>query len=92
MRHDIDLRFLFRRDLSAGFINMVAQASLTPQPRLGFGCPNEFKDSLVADQRFTGPIAANEREQPMFNWIPFGGPRRQMRHGDRDVEFIRQLL
>lgn len=92
MRHKVNLHFLFRRDLLARFINMLVQMRLTPQPRLGFSRPDELENGLVADQWFARPITANEREKPMLNRVPFGGARGQVRHGDRDVKCIGQLL
>ena len=47
---------------------------------------------LIIPKWFTAPIRGDEREQPVFNLVPFAGARRKMTDGNRKARFIRQLL
>ena len=62
------------------------------QPTLCFCGSNEFEERFVTDQRLSGPIATDLRKQAMLNRVPLGSACGQMRHGDRQAEFIRQRL
>jgi hypothetical protein len=49
-------------------------------------------DGLVADQRLTAPVLCNEREQPVFDFVPFAGAWREMANRDRQTQFIGEIL
>src|ERR1700730_1450808 len=43
-------------------------------------------------KRLAAPIRGDEREQPVFNLVPFAGARRKVTNGNRKARFIRELL
>ena len=92
MRDQIDLRFLFRRELPLGFVKGLGQVRLAAQPGLSFCGPNEFENCFVTDQGLSSPVLADLRKQAMLNRIPLGSSGRIMRHSDRQSEFIRHSL
>jgi len=49
-------------------------------------------DDLMADKRLAAPVASDEREQAMFDPVPFARAGRQVAYGDRHAEFVSELL
>jgi hypothetical protein len=47
---------------------------------------------LVIDQRFAAPVLGDEREQLMFDRVPFAGAWQQMTERNRQPEFIGEGL
>ena len=70
MRNQIDLHFLFRRELPPDFVRGLVQVRLAAQPGLRFRGANEFEDRFVTDQRLSSPVTADLRKQAMLNWVP----------------------
>src|SRR5271156_5816292 len=62
------------------------------QAGVGVGGSDQLDDGLVAEQRPAAPVLSDEREETMFDLVPFAGSGRQMADGDLDVEFIGQGL
>ncbi len=92
MPFQVDLRFLFSRDLETSFIIGGIQVGPTPQACFRSRRPNEFEDGLVTAQRLPGPVLFDMAKQLVFNRVPFGRVRRQVYDGDCQAELVRQLL
>src|ERR1035437_208387 len=58
----------------------------------GGGCGDQLHDPLMADERLSPPVAGDEREEAMLDLVPLAGAGRQVTDGDRDIEFVGQLL
>ena len=61
-------------DLRRIFIEIGLCPHLQAGP--GGGAGNQFDHSLMAGQRLAAPVLADEGEEPVFDFIPFAGPRR----------------
>lgn len=79
-------------DFQPRFILGSIQARLTREACLGAGGADELQHGFVTHQRLSGPVQANEAEQPMLNGIPFRRPRREVRHRKGQLTFIGQFL
>ena len=53
---------------------------------------DQIDDRLIIAKRLTAPIRGDEREQPVFNLVPFAGAWREVTDGNRKARFIRQFL
>ena len=73
---------LFFGNRNARLIDCRVQISLTTKARGRGRRPNVVEHRLIAVQRMTCPVAANQVEHAMLNRVPFGGSGRIM--VDRD--------
>src|SRR5262245_28140211 len=92
MRNQIDLLFLFSRELPFCSVRCRVPIRLAAQPSLRLRGTNEFENRFVTDQRLSSPIADDLRKQAVLNRIPFGSACGKMRHYDCQSEFVRHLL
>ncbi len=53
---------------------------------------NQVDDGLVILKGLSAPIGRNEREQPVFHFVPFAGARGKVTDGNGKTGFIRELL
>ena len=75
---DTEVSDLLVRDLDAQRIEIRIDLRTHLQARLGGGSRDEIDDDLMADQRLASPVLTDEREQPVFDLVPFTGAGRQM--------------
>src|SRR5437762_14030455 len=92
MRVAIDLGSFRRCELHFGRVDRASQLCLTPKAVLRPRGSNKLQHCFVTDQRLARPVGANQANHAMFNRVPFGGAWREVRHRDRELEFIRQPL
>src|SRR3982074_639866 len=76
----------------AGGIGTLIQATLNGEPRCRCCCRDQLNDDLMREQWSAAPIFCNEREETMFNPIPFARSRRVVRNGNRQIRYVRQTL
>jgi hypothetical protein len=57
------------------------------QTRLRCRGADQIDDDLITYQRFGTPVLRDEREQPMFDFVPLTCPWRQMVNNDVDADF-----
>ena len=77
-------------DLDAGGIGSGVQTRAHPKARGGRRRGNELHDDFVGDEGLAPPVLADEREEAVFDLVPFAGAGREMTHGDRQPQFVRQ--
>src|SRR5512136_3476527 len=53
---------------------------------------NQLHDNLMADQGSPSPIHADMRKKPMFYFVPFAGPGREMADRNTQTGFCRKSL
>lgn len=92
MWHQVDLGFIFGRDLQASFVVGSVQAGAATEAVLCFRGADELQHGLVTDQRLSSPVLADDTEPPMLHRIPLGGAWRKVRHRDDQLKLIGQRL
>ena len=55
------------------------------------GC-DQLDYRAIAAQGLAAPVDGDERKQAMLDLVPLAGARRQVTHGNRNAEFVGQLL
>jgi len=92
VRFQVNLRLLLGGDLEARLIGRLVH--IRPNPQAGFrtGRSNELQHGFVIPERLSRPIGFNMTKQSVLNQVPLRRVGRQVRDGDRQAEFIRQLL
>lgn len=92
VRRDIDCGHLRVRDLDAVRVeigmNFAFHVQAGPRGRVG----DQLHDGVATDQGFAAPVLCDEGEQPVFDLVPFAGTWRQMANGDRQTEFVGEIL
>ena len=68
-----EFRHLFVGNLDARWIAVRVETTLHRQPRLGGRGGNQVDYDLMADQRLAPPVLTDEREQTVFDLVPFAG-------------------
>src|SRR5260370_2029306 len=92
MRKYVDSGELCIGDFESFRIFLFVEFSAQSQPCLGSGSGNAFDDWAKAAQGFAARVDADERKKPMRDFVPLTGSRRQVAHGDRELEFVSQFL
>ena len=76
----------------AFWIALFVQLAADGQTSAG-GCRrNKLNDHFVADQRFSAPVLADEREQAVLDLIPLAGAGRQVTDDNLKPDLVRKLL
>ena len=65
-------------------------SSAHPQPGAGGDGLERFDDDLVGTPGASAPVAADRREQPVLDPVPFAGARRQVTDGDGQSTLVGQ--
>ena len=71
---------------------MRVQHGMHAQACFGSGMTNEFQHEFVADQRLATPIDRDEREELVFDGIPFGSSGRIMTDMHGQASFVGEVL
>ena len=79
-------------DLDAGGVGGGIELAADLETGFGRCRADQLNDDLMADQRLSAPVAGDEGKQAMLDLVPFAGAGRQVTDGDRDIEFVGQLL
>ncbi len=58
----------------------------------GRGCTDQADDGGEGSQRLAAPVLADEREQAVFDAVPFAGFGRQMANRDLEPQFAGEFL
>ena len=62
------------------------------EPGAGACGTDQADDGGQVGERLAAPVLADEREQAMFDLVPFAGPRRQVADADLQVQLACQFL
>lgn len=73
-------------------IGRGVELALNGEAGRGGRSADQIDDDAIADQRFGTPVHADEREQPVFDLVPFASSRWQVVDVDVDAEFVGQTL
>ena len=92
MRKYVDSGELGIGDFESFRIFLFVEFSAHSQARLGSRSGNEFDDCAEAAQGFAAPVDTDERKKSMLDFVPLTGSRRQVAHGDRELELVSQFL
>ena len=92
MGKDIDFGELGIGDFDSLRIFLFIELGPYFQPFLRCRARDKLNDGAITAQRFAAPIYGDEGKEPMLDFVPFAGSRRQMADRDREVEFIGQFL
>src|SRR4030043_1680737 len=82
----------FNRYLPAGRVFPTIQTAGHLEPFGGRRASDQVYDRLIIQKGFTAPIRGDEREQSVFNLVPFAGARRKVTDRKRKTRCIRKLL
>jgi hypothetical protein len=74
------------------FILILVDNAFYSQPGIGGSCAYQTHYYRQTDKRFTPPVFACEREQSVFNFVPFARACREMRNFKSHTKLICQLL
>ena len=74
--------------LTGGIVNRGADM----ESLLGRGCGDQIDDDLMANQWAAPPVHADERKQPVFDFVPLAGAGREVAHVDCQAQFVGKLL
>src|SRR6266571_3611674 len=85
-------RHLFIRYLASGGIGIGVELALHRQASLCRGRSDQLHDYRIASERLAAPVLTDPGKEAMLNLVPFARAWRQVRNGDRQTCFIRQLL
>ena len=88
MGKDIDGGELIVGNAQAFGISIFIKLRAHPQSCLGRRGGDELNDRAITAQRLAAPIDRDERKQPMLDFIPLAGARRQMADRDREFELV----
>jgi len=80
------------RDFHARQILVGDQMGRYLQTSCRFGFTDVLQGGVKRPQRATGPGLANLAEEPMFDWIPFGGACRIMADDNRQAKAVGHLV
>ena len=80
------------RNLPTGRVFPTIQPAGHLEPFGGRRARDQIYNRLIIPKRLAPPIRGDEREQPVFNLVPFAGARRKVTDGNRKTRFIRELL
>src|SRR5260370_35033268 len=80
------------RDLPTGGVFPPIQTAGHLESFGGGRASDQIYDGLVIPQRLAAPIRGDEREQPVFNFVPFASARRKVTDRNRKPGLIRGLL
>ena len=76
-----------RDDNAAGVLASVEFAA-HGEAGFGGGRRDQFDDDPVADERLGAPVLADEREEPVFDFVPLAGAGRQVADHDIEAELV----
>ena len=77
--HDIDGGHLFFADDDAFRVGFCVEFALYFKSSFCCRGTDEIDDDAIADERFGTPVHADERKQPVFDFVPFACARWQVR-------------
>src|ERR1700688_1042650 len=80
VRSEFQFLHLVVADLYASLIAALVQYRLDAQPFAGFRGADHVHHSLEANQWFSFPVHADEREHPVLDLVPLACPRRIVAH------------
>src|SRR3984957_455356 len=83
---------LFCRNLRATVVIASIQASATMEAGVRSRGADVLQHHLVTHQWFTRPVRADQAKHAVIDRIPLRRSGRKMRHGDRQIELIREFL
>src|ERR1700730_2843380 len=89
---EVDLCHLLVGNLDPGRIGPVVNLGVDLQP---FSCGrsgNQTHDHLQTGERLPAPVLADEREQAVFDLVPFARARRKVAHRDGEPGLVGQRL
>ena len=89
---DMERGHLLLRDLDACGISGSVETAGDFQSLGSGGVCDKRDNGFVVTQGFTPPVGGNEREQAMFNLVPFAGAWGKMTNRDVQTGFISQFL
>jgi hypothetical protein len=59
---------------------------------LSGGCRDQLDNYPIADEWLGAPVQTDEGEEPVLDFVPLAGSRRQVADHDVEAEFVGQLL
>ena len=88
---DLECLHLLVGDLDALLVGVGVEYRLDRQTGLGGGRRDRLDDNLVGFQGSTAPVHGDRGEHPVLDFVPFGGARWQVAHGDLQTGLGGQL-
>ena len=92
VRRDIDCGHLGVGNLDSSRVKIGVDGAFHLEAVACWRAGDELHDGPIADQRLTAPVLRDEREQPVFDLVPFSGTGRQMANRDCQALFIGGVL
>jgi hypothetical protein len=74
----MNARHLLRRDFSSRLVTPAVKPAIDLRSFGGGGAGDQTHDRFRVTQRFATPVGRNEREQAVFDLVPFARPRRKV--------------
>jgi hypothetical protein len=89
---ELEFGHLLIGDLDSGGIAVRIELAFHYQTRLCCGRSDEVDDDFMTDQRLASPVLADEREQTVFDFVPFAGTRWEVTDRNLKSCFVGQFL
>ena len=89
---DVEVLHLGILDRHALGIVVVVHVAIDFEAGAGRGGADQTDDGCEGSQRLAAPVLADEREQAVFNAVPFAGSGRQMANRDLEPQFAGEFL
>jgi len=78
--------------LESRLVDVGVDFALHRESCLCGGCGDQVDDDLMTDQRLAAPVLTDEREEAVFDLVPFAGAWRKVTDRDLQPGFVSQLL
>ena len=89
---DVDRLELLRRDLLAGGVAALVEASADNETTAIRRVRDQVDDRLVASQRAAAPVDRDEREQAVLDLVPLARAGREVADANGDSELVGEAL
>jgi hypothetical protein len=89
---DIDRGHFGVGDFDPGRIEAFVQFAANGEASGRGGRGDQFDNGAIIDERSPPPVARDEREEALFDLVPFAGAGRQVQDDDGQGQFVGKLL
>lgn len=89
---EVDGRELCVGDLDRALVGVLVEFGVDLQAGGRGGGTDEGYDGLAADERLAAPVAGDEAEQAVFDFVPLAGSGREVADPDLKARLVGQVL
>ena len=89
---DVEGVHLIVGDLDSLGVLIFVEYGMNDKPLARLGIGDQVDDDLVAREQDPLPVHADMGEEPMLDFVPFRGSRREVAHPDRPADLVGKRL